>query len=121
MSVSLLRLDQQEQGGRLRSRIVRARIGDEDLGPDDCPESRIARGLVEARNAVDAADVPQSERRITQLRRAIDEILGVGGRFEEGERAPAAKLHIVGRGTGRGDHIDTFAFFSLLDKKIVRV
>jgi hypothetical protein len=51
---------------------------------------------VKARNAVDAADIPKSQCRITQFRGAIDEVLGVGSRFEEGERAAAAKLYIVG-------------------------
>jgi hypothetical protein len=78
--------------------------GDPHLGPDDAPQPRRGRRLVEAGNAVDAIAVGQGEGRVAQLGGARDEILGIRGRLQEREGAPAAQLDVILRTRAGGRH-----------------
>ena len=101
IAIALARLDEEQQPA--------VRVAFEvDLGADQGAHTGCPRGLVEAGRAVEPAAVGESEDRVAELGRAIDQVLGVGGAFEEGEGAPAAQLDVV----RSGGHGVIFVFFS---------
>src|SRR6266704_1064769 len=79
-------LDQEPEAAGARDRHLRA---------DQGAETRAARGLEEARRAVDAARVGERQRVVAEHGGAFDQILRQRGAGEEAERAPAAQLDVV--------------------------
>src|SRR5439155_24240932 len=82
-------LDQEPELPRTRDRHLRA---------DERADARAARGLEEARRAVDAAGVGECQRVVAERGGALDQILRQRGAGEEAERAPAAQLDVVSHG-----------------------
>ena len=92
---------------------------DRQVGPDDSAHPGTAGCLVKARNPVDTTQITERQRVITKVCSAIDEILRVRGGIQKRKSAPAAEFDVLLRRAlrtayrGRGDHMLTFALFSL--------
>src|SRR5437667_137957 len=93
------------------SRVVprRMQVRTSRSGRPSGAATRAARGLEEARRAVDAARVGERQRVVAERCGTLDQILRQRGAGEEAERAPAAQLDVVGyrcHGFPSGDHDD---------------
>jgi len=86
-------------------RLRRAYAADRHLGAGDRPDAGVLRGVRELEGAVDAVVVGKGERRVAELRRAGDELLGMRGAVEERVRRVAVELDI--RGGTHGSPTDT--------------
>src|SRR6188768_357916 len=75
------------------------------LRAGDRPDAGVLRGVRELEGAVDAVVVGKGERRVAELRRAGDELLGMRGAVEERVRRVAVELDI--RGGTHGSPTDT--------------
>jgi hypothetical protein len=71
---------------------------------------------MEAGDSVDAVAVAESQGRVFEPGRALDQVLGIRGALQEGERTARAQLDVVGAAPGGAANSTTFVLFSPLVK-----
>ena len=91
--------------------LVALAIGDEDVkaavvferqvGADDRLYAGLLRGLIKTRMTIDAVAIAERDRGIAEFCRAICEVLGSGGAFEEAECGTRAEFDIISRRSHR--------------------
>ncbi len=77
-------------------------LPDRDLGSRDRLEALLLRGPGELHGPVEAVVVGEGERRIAELLRALDELLGMRGPVQEGVARVGVELDVRRRGRGHG-------------------
>src|SRR5262249_47301128 len=83
-------------GAILDEEMERARVAHDDVRADDRAHAGALGRLEEARRAVESVSIRERDRIVPERRGARDEILRQRRTGEERERAPAAKLDVVG-------------------------
>ena len=71
-----------------------------DLGADVGAETGLARGKVEAGGAVEAVAIEQGDGREVEVGSRVDQVLGRGASFKEGEGRASAELNVGRIGHG---------------------
>jgi hypothetical protein len=71
-------------------------VFDRQLRPDDRAESRLLRGFVKTRSAVDTVGIEECERGIAERRRTLDERFGQRGTLKKAEGRCGVELDVHG-------------------------